>query len=49
MGSFLRDIVLQVLSFDAANEYINIFQQQATGITIATKTAGYLLPPYTTG
>ena len=35
MGSFLSDIVLQVLSFVAENERTNIKQRQAEGITAA--------------
>ena len=36
MGTFLSDIVLQVLSFVAENERINIRQRQAEGIAAAT-------------
>ena len=35
MGTFLRDIVLQVLSFVAENERVNIRQRQAEGIAAA--------------
>lgn len=35
IGTFLSDIVLQVLSFAAENERINIRQRQAEGIAIA--------------
>ena len=35
MGTFLSDIVLQVLSFVAENERINIKQRQAEGIAVA--------------
>lgn len=35
MGTFLSDIVLQVLSFVAENERTNIKQRQAEGITAA--------------
>lgn len=35
MGTFLSDIVLQVLSFVAENERTNIRQQQAEGIAAA--------------
>ena len=35
MGTFLSDIVLQVLSFVAENERINIRQRQAEGIGAA--------------
>lgn len=35
MGTFLSDIVLQVLSFVAKNEYTNIKQRQAEGIAVA--------------
>lgn len=35
MGTFLSDIVLQVLSFAAENERINIRQRQAEGIAAA--------------
>ncbi len=35
MGTFLSDIVLQVLSFAAENERINIHQRQAEGIAAA--------------
>ena len=39
MGTFLSDIVLQVLSFVAENERTNIHQRQAEGIA-AAKTRG---------
>lgn len=35
MGTFLSDVVLQVLSFAAENERINIRQRQAAGIAAA--------------
>lgn len=35
MGTFLSDIVLQVLSFVAENEHTNIRQRQAEGIAVA--------------
>ena len=35
MGTFLSDIVLQVLSFVAENERINIRRRQAEGIAVA--------------
>ena len=35
MGTFLSDIVLQVLSFAAENEHTNIRQRQAEGIAAA--------------
>ena len=35
MGAFLADIVLQVLSFVAENERVNIRQRQAEGIAVA--------------
>lgn len=35
MGTFLADIVLQVLSFAAENEHTNIRQRQAEGIAAA--------------
>ena len=35
MGTFLSDIVLQVLSFVAENEHTNILQRQAEGIAVA--------------
>ena len=35
MGTFLSDIVLQVLSFVAENERVNIRQRQAEGIAVA--------------
>lgn len=37
MGTFLSDIVLQVLSFVAENERLNIRQRQAEGIAAAKK------------
>lgn len=37
MGTFLSDIVLQVLSFVAENERVNIRQRQAEGIAAAKK------------
>lgn len=37
MGTFLSDIVLQVLSFVAENERSNIRQRQAEGIAAAKK------------
>ena len=37
MGTFLSDIVLQVLSFVAENERTNIHQRQAEGISAAKK------------
>lgn len=37
MGMFLGDIVLQVLSFAAENERINIRQRRAEGIVAATR------------
>lgn len=37
MGTFLSDIVLQVLSFVAENERVNIHQRQAEGIAAAKK------------
>ncbi len=37
MGTFLSDIVLQVLSFVAENERINIRQRQAKGIAAAKR------------
>lgn len=39
IGTFLADIVLQVLSFVAENERVNIRQRQAEGIA-ATKARG---------
>lgn len=35
MGTFLSDIVLQILSFVAENERVNIRQRQAEGIAAA--------------
>ena len=46
MGTFLSDIVLQVLSFVAENERTNIRQRQAKGIEVrqtASTIAGQLL------
>ena len=37
IGTFLSDVVLQILSFVAENERINIRQRQAEGIAIAKK------------
>ena len=37
MGTFLSDIVLQLLSFVAENERVNIRQRQAEGIAAAKK------------
>ena len=37
MGTFISDIVLQLLSFVAENERINIRQRQAEGIAAAKK------------
>ena len=37
MGTFLSDLVLQILSFVAENERINIRQRQAEGIAAAKK------------
>ena len=42
MGIFLSDIVLQVLSFVAENERVNIRQRQAEGIA-AAKARGVLV------
>ena len=42
MGTFLSDIVLQVLSFVAENERTNIKQRQAEGIAAAKATASNL-------
>ena len=39
MGTFLSDIVLQVLSFVAENERTNVRQRQAEGIAAAKKEA----------
>ena len=39
MGTFLSDLVLQILSFVAENERINIRQRQAEGIAAAKKEA----------
>ena len=46
MGTFLSDIVLQVLSFVAENERTNIKQRQAEGIA-AAKAQGIKNPVYT--
>ena len=40
MGTFLSDIVLQVLSFVAENERSNIRQRQAEGISAAKARGG---------
>ena len=40
MGTFLSDIVLQVLSFVAENERVNIRQRQAEGIAAAKAVCG---------
>ena len=46
MGTFLSDIVLQVLSFVAENERTNIRQRQAEGIAAAkVKGIGFGRPP----
>ena len=37
MGTFISDIVLQLLSFVAENERVNIRQRQAEGIAAAKK------------
>ena len=42
MGTFLSDIVLQVLSFVAENERVNIRQRQAEGIAAAKARRGAL-------
>lgn len=44
MGTFLSDIVLQVLSFVAENERANIRQRQAEGIAAAKARGGSLRP-----
>ena len=44
MGTFLSDIVLQVLSFVAENERTNIRQRQAEGIAAARARGGALRP-----
>ena len=41
MGTFLSDIVLQVLSFVAENERTNIRQRQAEGIALAKQRGAY--------
>ncbi len=46
MGTFLSDIVLQVLSFVAENERINIHQRQAEGIAAAKKRGVQFGRPY---
>lgn len=43
MGTFLSDIVLQVLSFVAENERSNIKQRQAEGIAVAKAKAFYMM------
>lgn len=49
MGTFLSDIVLQVLSFDAENERTNIRQRQAEGIEAAkARGARFGRPPLET-
>ena len=46
MGTFLSDIVLQVLSFVAESERTNIRQRQAEGIAVAkAKGVKYGRPP----
>ncbi|MBQ8698497.1 MAG: recombinase family protein, partial [Schwartzia sp.] len=45
MGTFLSDIVLQVLSFVAENERVNIRQRQREGIEIAQKNGIHLGRP----
>ena len=46
MGTFLSDIVLQVLSFVAENERTNIRQRQAEGIAVAkARGVGFGRPP----
>ena len=45
MGTFLSDIVLQVLSFVAENERINIRQRQAEGIAAAKAKGVHFGPP----
>lgn len=44
MGTFLSDIVLQVLSFVAENERANLRQRQAEGIAAAKARGGSLRP-----
>ncbi len=46
MGTFLSDIVLQVLSFVAENERTNIRQRQAEGIAAAKKRGVQFGRPY---
>lgn len=41
LGTFISDLVLQVLSFCAENERINIRERQAQGIEIAKKEGKY--------
>ena len=48
VGTFLSDIVLQVLSFVAENERTNIRQQQAEGIAAAKKRGVRFGRPYVT-
>ena len=43
MGTFLSDIVLQVLSFVAENERVNIRQRQAEGIAAARAVRGKVI------
>ena len=45
MGTFLSDIVLQVLSFVAENERVNIRQRQREGIAMARKRGTHLGRP----
>lgn len=45
VGSFISDIVLQILSFVAENERINIKQRQAEGIKIAKEKGKHLGRP----
>jgi DNA invertase Pin-like site-specific DNA recombinase len=45
MGTFLSDIVLQVLSFVAENEQTNIRQRQKEGIAAKTKGIRFGRPP----
>ena len=46
VGTFLSDIVLQVLSFVAENERVNIRQRQAEGIAAAKKRGVHFGRPY---
>ena len=47
LGTFLSDIVLQILSFVAENEHINIHQRQAEGIAAAkAKGIRFGRPPF---